>query len=617
VAFYDNGLAPTPVMLPVSDLLGPRYPDVPTPTKIDALVVGKLKKLGVVPSDLCTDADFLRRVSLDLTGSLPHPDEVLAFLADTKADKRGRKIDELLERPAYSVWWATRLSDYMGNADTQFPTDNLPRISPAAQWYRWLERRVARNAPYDEIVAGIVLAVGRSSRQQTYEDYCAEMTDCIRTADGGDFVKRKTMPWFWARQNVRTPNEMALSFSYSFLGVRIQCAECHKHPFDQWTQRDFEQFTGFFNRINYGLRDREDQRRMLASYGVDLNKKEQGRQIAAVLAKVFEAGKPIPFQEVFIVPPDRARVGDQRPLPPDRVRVGRVITPKVLGGDEVVDQDEDPRRPLLDWLRHPDNPYFARAIVNRIWANYFNVGIIEPPDDANLANAPSNRELLDYLAHAFVEHKYDLKWLHREIVSSRTYQLSWRTNPTNRGDLRNFSHAAPRRLPAEVLVDAVTAAGASRADLEARRKDPLTLCSIGLARKAHYTLMMFGKPRREIPCDCERSNEPSLLQTLTMQSSFEGFGMRNEWLKDAQPLLAVLTRRKADKTAKNSEAYATALAKARELIHEAYRRTFSRPPSDAELAKVLDYAAGANDAGSALQDLLWALVNSKEFIVNH
>ena len=241
---------------------------------------------------------------------------------------------------------------------------------------------------------------------------------------------------------------------------------------------------------------------MLASYGVDLSKKEGSRAVVAALTKAFDAGKPIPFPEVFIIPPERAREGTQRPLPRDRVKVGRVVAPKPLGGDAAINRkDDDPRQPLLNWLRHKNNPYFAKALVNRVWASYFNVGIVEPPDDMNLANPPSNRELLDDLANVFVERKYDMKWLHREIVSSRTYQRSWRTMATNRADHRNFSHAISRRLPAEVVVDAVAGAGASREDQEARRKDPLTLCNIGLSRKAFSATAMFGKPRRDIPCD--------------------------------------------------------------------------------------------------------------------
>ena len=176
----------------------------------------------------------------------------------------------------------------------------------------------------------------------------------------------------------------------------------------------------------------------------------------------------------------------------------------------------------MDWLRQEDNPYFARAFVNRVWAGYFNVGIVEPPDDMNLANPPSNRELLDYLADAFVDHDYDLKWLHREIAGSRTYQLSWKPNATNELDTRNFSHAVPRRLPAEVVYDAVVTATAGKHSWPSGARDPAGSRAIGVSAgytqgagrtKTGYALSVFGKPRRETTCDCERSNEPTLLQT--------------------------------------------------------------------------------------------------------
>jgi hypothetical protein len=225
-----------------------------------------------------------------------------------------------------------------------------------------------------------------------------------------------------------------------------------------------------------------------------------------------------------------------------------VITPKVLGGDELVDASyDDPRQPLMDWLRQKDNPYFARSFVNRVWAHYFNVGIVEPADDMNLANAPSNRELLDYLADSFIEHDYDIKWLMREIVNSDTYQRSWHTNATNEFDLRNFSHAVPRRLPAEVVYDAAVDATAGPDELARRAKDPIANCSIGMNaaytnrnNSDSYALSVFGKPKRETPCDCERSNEPSLLQTVFLRNDQEMFKMierKGGWLAEASAAL--------------------------------------------------------------------------------
>lgn len=669
VVFYDNGVVPVATMLPVSDRTGPSFPPVAAPTKIDELVVSKLNKLGVVPSDVCTDAEFLRRASLDITGTLPLPDEIVNFLQDTSLDKRDRKIDELLARPAYSVWWAVRLSDWLGNGEGQFQANGLYKTSFSKQWYRWLERRLAENVPYVELAERMILSLGRSSPEQTFEQYCAEMSAYARADDGGRFVDRQTMPWYWARYRVRSPNEIAVSFSHAFLGVRLQCAECHKHPFDQWSQYDFQHFTAFFTRLSFGYVEEGADRKMLAALGVDVTSKEFGKQAARVQEEALAAGKAIPFPEVHILPPELTRRGTDREKP--RPNAGRVIAPKVLGDDELVDRkDDDPRRPLMDWLRRKDNPYFARTIVNRVWANYFNVGIVEPPDDMNLANAPSNRELLDYLTTAFIEHGYDLKRLHREITRSRTYQRSWQTNPTNELDLRNFSHAVPRRLPAEVLVDAVQSAGASRDNLDARRRRPLDLCAIGSAasrtNNIFGVLNEFGKPKQLTPCDCERSSEPTLLQTIFLQSSFGRFGMKNEWLKSsgdalkAFPKLAVgknreqqvkqiaerikilesraasekdasvaknlreqlkqtqqeLTDAKAA-VAKEQAARNNAVATTRDLIGEAYLRTFSRPPTDEELARVGRYIDDLNDAETGLNELMWALINSKEFLVNH
>lgn len=456
VAFYDNGVVPVQVILPVSNLVGKKYPKVPTPTKIDDLVVTKLQKLGIVPSELCSDDEFLRRVSLDLTGTPPTPDEIKAFMADTSPDKRAKKIDELLASPAYSAWWATKLSDYTGNNDA-YAAENTFRREQGTQWYEWIERRVRENVPYDEIVEGIVLATSRKP-DQSFEDYCEEMSAYYRSKDPADFSQRETMPHFWSKNNARQPKDKALSFAYSFLGTRLQCAECHKHPFDQWTKQDFDQFTAFFNGIQYNTRsgDRDEFREMSDKY---VDKSKTGNQQRQGLAQAAKDGKVVPWREVFV---DASRSAPRRNNGNQNRTAGRVITPKLLGGEEVVASEYgDPRAALMEWMRDKGNPYFAKAFVNRVWSNYFNVGIIEPPDDMNLANPPSNEPLLDYLTDGFVSHDYDMKWLHREIASSRTYQLSWRTNETNTHDLKNFSHQVVRRLPAEVAYDAIQHATAS------------------------------------------------------------------------------------------------------------------------------------------------------------
>ncbi len=664
VAFYDNGVVPVSVLLPVSDKANENYPKVTTPTKIDELVVNKLRKLGVVPSEICSDTDFLRRVSLDMTGALPTSDEVRAFIADNSADKRARKVDELLARPAYAAWWATKLCDILGNSENQIR--NNPVGSPYEQWYQWVNRQVAKNLHYDDLVEGVVLAVSRTSKDQSFIDFCKETT-AFALGDKS-FSERDTMPWYWARQNMRKPSEKALSFSYAFLGVRLQCAECHKHPFDQWSQQDFQQFTAFFNRVNYGPTERDETQKLLAALGAD-NKKLGNNERQKIFAAAAKSGKVVPHSEVYISPAPRSNAKREK----EKAASGtRVITPKVLGGEELVDAAyQDPREPLMDWLRDKDNPYFARAFVNRVWSNYFNVGIVEPADDMNLANAPSNKELLDWLAAAFIEHDYDMHWLHRTIALSDTYQRSWTTNETNEVDIRNFSHMVPRRLQAEAVYDAVIAATAGGAELTKRADDPVANCAIGLSKGyttrgmgGTYALNVFGKPKRETPCDCERSNEPSLLQTVYLRNDGELFRTlerSNGWLaelnkavaKAGEPdkktdlkklagQIAELEKEFAKATRKGRKDEATKLKKelasleqklksgkdkpsekpaapptVAKMVEEAYLRTFSRLPNQDELASAEKYIADSADQSTGVRDLVWALINSKEFLVNH
>ncbi|HEX7377543.1 MAG TPA: DUF1549 domain-containing protein [Pirellulales bacterium] len=671
VAFYDNGIVTAPVLAPVSDLVGQRYPQVPAPTKIDQLVIDKLRKLGIVPAELSTDEEFLRRASLDVTGSLPLPAEVTAFLADTAADKRARKIDELLSRPSYAAWWATRLCDITGDNERNVGERRFRRRQ-AEQWYEWIYRRVEQNMPYDKLVEGIVLAVGREPGQ-SYQEYATEMNTYYRPDDPADFAARETMPHFWARRQFNQAKDKAMAFSYAFLGVRLQCAECHKHPFDQWTKQDFQQFSAFFDRVAYGYAP--DARDVVKTMNNELDLKKIKDKDAA---KLVADGKVLPWNEVFIRNANqqggKARGGKGKKKQ-DRVN-GRVVTPKLLGGDEVLaGQYSDPRQALMDWMRDETNPYFARAWVNRVWAGYFNVGIIEPPDDMNLANPPSNEPLLAYLTRGFVEHGYDMKWLHREILNSRTYQLSWRDNNTNRLDTRNFSHAIIRRLPAEVAYDAIVQATAASGRGQQTRDDladraiGISSSYTGLKRGGDYVLNLFGKPARATNCDCERSNEPSLLQTIYLRNDQAMLGLLDRadgWLKQIDPagrnqrqrleqqyaLMAAavekleqkLAQAKQDENKKNAKSAERDLTRERrrleqvekaltgekqrnpnlqtveagpeDLVREAYLRTLSRLPQPKEQEVALHYLSESENPASGMKDLMWALLNTKEFIVN-
>lgn len=683
VVFYENGVAPIPVLLPVTKFHGPNYPKLPAPTPIDQHVATKLQKLGVLPSDVCTDAEFLRRVRLDMTGTLPSVEEVNAFLADKHSDKRSRKIDELLDSPEYAAWWATKFGDVLGN-NANTAGERFLGKEQAELWFDWLYRRLDENVSYDKIVAGIVLATSRKEGQ-SYREYVEEHVAYYRAKDPADFTAQDSMPFFWSRRTVRDPKEKALSFAHAFLGVRLQCAECHKHPFDQWTQQDFQQFTAFFEPVVFGVdpNSRDERKALEDELNLDDLANNEKRR---AYPKLVKEGKPAPLSELYI----NNRFAEQarrKRKQQKNVQAGRVITPRVLGGEEVVLQEyPDPREPLMQWLRDENNPYFAKAIVNRIWSNYFGVGIIDPADDMNLANPPSNEALMDYLTTEFIAHGYDLKWLHREITNSLAYQRSCQPNETNLHDRKNFSHALLRRLPAEVAFDALVSATAGEAELaefhkevDERKIGPESgMITRNRAAGDGYMLEVFGKPAREVNCDCERSDEPSLLQTVFLRNDRQMLSMldrRGGWIDEvrrsfgrapanrevpaslakrieaAQRQVATLQKQlkqakqagdneKADRlknrlgqiqkkiaqankqfapAPKNRSASSLTMTKGRqqELIEEAFLRTVNRPPTVEELAQSRNYLTESEDPLDGLRDLMWALLNTKEFIINH
>ncbi|MCE9603338.1 MAG: DUF1549 and DUF1553 domain-containing protein [Planctomycetia bacterium] len=618
ICCYDRDVVSVAITLPVSEQSGERYPSVPTPTRVDELVVAKLRKLGIVPSPVIDDATFLRRVSLDITGTLPVPDEVRSFSADNSSDKRARKIDELLERPAYAVLWAGKLCDITGlNAPLQLGATEFARVA-GDQWQAWMERKVRENVPYDQIVEGLVLAVSRRPGE-SYEEFSLRMSGYVRTKEPQDFTAEPQMPWYWYRANLGMPEEKALGFAYSFLGVRLDCAQCHKHPFDVWTQQDFQQFTGCFERIRSGISPANEaaQKKLIEELGIVKGTTAAERR--GKYKKVSEAGERAPWGEVYIAPQADAP-GTGRPT--NKPKEFAHLTPKILGGPELKDAvlgnrkidreaTDDPRVPLMTWLRDKNNPYFARAWVNRVWAMYFGRGIVDPPDDLNLANPPSNKELLDELARDFIASGFDMKRLHRTIAGSRTYQLSRETNATNREDERNFSHFLVRRLPAEVAVDALLQATGDQKRLDAVGSDVRNR-RIGMQPTAdlsrtEYSLAVFGKPLRLVNCDCEREAEPSLLQSIFLRNDADTLTALNRndgWLKSLAKAPA-------------ATAAPSATRPPEVLIREAYLRTLNREPRTHERTRALAHIRAAATPLEGLNDVLWALLNTQEFITNH
>lgn len=689
VVAYDKAVITIPVLRPVSERVGESYPPVATNTKIDELVVTKLRKLGIVPSERSDDAEFLRRVSLDLAGTLPSAQETEEFLANPSPSKRSEKVEELMNTPAYAAWWTTKFCDWTGNNDQQLNNVSPVRGKPGQEWYDWIYKRVSENVPYDDLAAGIVLAESRREGQ-SYLEYCQEMSKLYsRNSSEGDYADRPGLAHYWARNNFRQPEDRAIGFAYAFMGVRIQCAQCHKHPFDTWSKQDFEDFKTFFTRVafnrNAPRENKAEYDQILKDLGVDPS--QRGNQLARDFQRMVVEGKTIPFGEVAAVPPRR---GPPQRNAPARGR-GRPNRPapqqvaKLLGDDEPLNLNEfaDARQPLMDWLRSPENPYFARAFVNRVWASYFNVGIVEPPDDMSLGNPPSNKELLDYLAAGFIEHKFDMKWLHREIIASDTYQRTWRTNDTNATDERNFSHSVPRRLPAEVAYDAIqrATAGEQRAaamltDLQNRG---IAVASSNANANAQgpsgFALKVFGRSIRESNCDCDKGMEASLLQTVYLQNDNDVVNSlnpatRGTWMAEVNNLFnppsarrpqvqggdarrdmaRVKLRLEAAKKAGNDgqverlearfkqlkgqlakaareeeneedkQDSAPSLAAKPEpaaLVRQAYLRTLTREPSGAELDRSLQFLAEAETPVKGIRDLMWALINTKEFIVNH
>ena len=697
VVNYDAGVVPVPVIRPVSDKTGQRYPKVETATKVDELVVEKLRKLGIVPSEVCDDHEFLRRASLDITGTLPSPQEVVDFTSNPDSDKRAKKIDELLERPGYVAWWTTKLCDFTGN-NASFLNNvggNLGgRDSATQQWYDWIYKRVADNEPYDKLTEGIVVATSRKPGE-SYTEYSERMCQIYGPEKKGSYAEAGGLTYYWGRQNFRQPEERVIGFAYTFLGLRIQCAQCHKHPFDQWTQDDFNQFKGFFQGVSFGInpKDKAEQQALLKKLEIETNKKN-GNDLRKELAARVAKGAVVPVDELYTVKPQAAANNRNKEKDKDNSKQNSRLPAgpkaKLLGGEVVsLMEHDDVRTPLMQWLRDPSNRFFARAFVNRVWATYFNVGIVNPADDMSLANAPSNSALLDHLSQGFIAHNFDMKWLHREIANSQTYQRSWKPNETNKHDQKNFSHAIPRRLPAEIALDALKQATSSDAEI-ARLQTDLKGRAIAIAGtngrggnnngSLSFALTVFGRSTRETNCDCDRSAEASLLQTVYMQNDDEIIKLltdKNGWVNSlASPKVVPNERddkrgevakakaarrsletqilanertlkkaRQAEKVdeikaieariaefkAKIAKIEASVEAKPEEapqpaevvqsepedLVKAAYLRSLSRLPSKSEMETSKKFLTQSEDRLTGARDLLWALINTKEFIINH
>jgi hypothetical protein len=504
---------------------------------IDKHVFAKLKTLRTSPSDLCTDSVFVRRAYLDTLGILPTADETRRFLDDTHPEKRARLIDALLERPEFADFWALKWGDLLRVEEKALDRKGVHL------YHEWIRQSIAEGKPLNEFARELI--AGRGS---TYGHPAANYYRALRD-----------------------PYTRAETTAQVFLGVRLQCAKCHNHPFDRWTQRDYHQLAAFFSRVEYRIveNNRKDK---LDTHEFD------GEQIVYML-----------------------RAGE---LPDPRTK--EPLAPKFLGATTPVFAEGDDRLlALADWVARPDNELFTRAQANRVWYHLFGRGLVEPNDDFRASNPPSHPALLDELAKDFADHKHDLRHLVRTIMNSRTYQLSAVPNETNRDDETNFSHALPRPLQAEQVLDAVSQATGVPAKFTGF---PLgtragQLPGIGAQRPrgeratdGEKFLTAFGKPVRSLSCECERSDDTTLNQAFQLITG----EMVNRMLSDPDNRLGKLLA-----SGKTTEA----------IVEELYLATLCRPPSPRERERTIALVKRAKTQRAGLEDALWGLVNAKEFLL--
>jgi mono/diheme cytochrome c family protein len=497
-------------------------PEFPAFNYVDNPVAEKLHKLRIIPSDLADDETFLRRVFLDVVGLPPTLAEREKFLSDQSPHKREAWVDSLIDRKEFTEMWVMKWAELM-----QIRTfNNGPQqvsYKAALNYYQWLRERIAGNMPFNELVKELL------------------------SAKGGTFSSPATN-FFQIEQDVKKLTE---NVAQVFMGTRIQCAQCHNHPFDRWTMDDYYSFAAFFAQVK--RKPAEDPRERV------------------IYDEVGEMQHPVTKQN---------------------------MSPKFLGGPKPDLKGQTRREAVAGWLASPENPWFAKNVVNIVWAHFNGVGIVDPVDDIRVSNPPSNPELLDALAEKFVSYNYDFKKLVRDICTSRTYQLATRTNETNATDTRNFSHAMIRRVRAEVLLDCISQVTATPNKFKGL---PLGARAVQIAdgNTSNYFLTTFGRATRATVCSCEVKMEPNLSQALHLLNG----DTTQQRIRQGRLVETLLQEKKTPA----------------EIISRLYLTVLNRPPTDMEREKLLAAVGDSTppQTRETLEDIFWALLNSKEFIFNH
>jgi len=485
---------------------------------VDTLVFAKLKQLQILPSDVCSDEEFLRRAYLDTTGRLPRVEEALAFIENSSPNKRAELVDKLVDSEDFASFWTLKWGDVLRSNSKKLNATGVHKFR------LWIYESILNDKPFDQFARELLTARG-----SVYQNPPANYWRASRDAD-----------------------DATETTAQLFLGIRIQCAKCHNHPFERWTQDNY--------------------------YG-----------IGAAFARVGRKPGIEKDDEIIFVKSD----GEVT-----QPRTGKTMkTHLLLEGDVDVPADQDRRQVFADWLTKPENPFFARAAVNRIWGHLMGRGIVEPVDDFRDSNPPSNAPLLDRLAEEFVKNNFSQKYVVKAIMNSRTYQASSRKNQFNADDEIYASHATTRLLSAEQLLDAicqVTSVPENFAGLPAGTRatelpDPPT---------NHYFLKIFGQPQREMACQCERSSESNLSQALQM---INGPVVHDKLRAENGRIAALIAAGKSDE----------------EIVTELYLAALSRKPGEGEMQAARNHIASSPDRKLALEDVGWALLNSKEFLFQH
>lgn len=512
---YANLVANATALLPLgAPLPDEAYADFSPKNYIDDRLLARWKELRIAPSPAATDEEFLRRVYLDVLGKLPTPDEVRAFLADESSEKRDRLIDEALERPEHAdllaQQWGAILRNRVGDSNAK---DNT------LAFYKWIRDSLAAGKPYDQFVREILTATGKRSDQPQMD---------------------------WWRQAISNPVRVEDS-AQAFLGMRVSCANCHNHPFENVSQTDYWRYAAFFAKVDsptYGSVD-------------EIKLKEKG-----------ELKHP---------------------------RTEEPLTPKAFGGPEFVYvEGKDPRTDLVDWMTAKENPYFAKALVNRVWGRYMGIGLVDPVDDMRSTNPPAVPELLDDLARDFVDHGFDMKRLAKTILKSRAYALSSLPTERNQADERNYARAYPRRLDPHVLYDAIHDVTGASVEFDGYKDVKRALQLPNEAARSDF-LDMFGRSKRDTPCECETDLKPNLGQTMYFLHSEE----LDRMLTKDDGIVATLAKSESTNE---------------QIVDELFLRTFSRLPTEEERADAAAHLASNENRRQTTEDLLWTLLNSKEFL---